>query len=269
MTIPRNRQARLNGSETIGLLRRIAGPVIRSFGHQRAPTDPFQAAFERSHGRAIFFLHIGKNAGTQIRNLCEQVQSNGEAEFVRVRHGDKFAALPKGARYFFSVRDPITRFKSGFYSRKRKGAPRLYNEWSSHEAEAFARFEHANDLAESLFDGNELGHLAWAAAQSISHTAMQQSDWFTQSGYALDQHPPLWIIRQEHFDDDFAIFLEKAGIASRLSDLDIAFDSKRAHSTDYSEIPALSSKALTNLKRWYARDFAFYNLCEAWIAQNR
>ncbi|WP_176273358.1 sulfotransferase family 2 domain-containing protein [Altererythrobacter lutimaris] len=234
-------------------------------GIRRANCDHFRAAFDRTKGEAIFFLHIGKNAGTQVRQLCEQVQAKGHAEFVRVRHGDKFSVLPDGARYFFSVRSPSARFKSGFYSRKRKGAPRLYNEWSAHEAEAFAHFEHASDLAESLFEETTRGRLAWAAAQSITHTAMQQSDWFSQYGFALELHPPIWIIRQEHFNADFDKLLERAGIALRLADLSIAQDQKLAHSTDYTATPELSAKAQNNLERWYARDFAFYNLCCDWI----
>lgn len=250
-------------------LTNVTASVLARFGYRREGLDSFKAAFDRTNGKAIFFLHIGKNAGTQIRRLYTQVEEKTDVEFVRVRHGDKYFALPQGARYFFSIRDPAARFKSGFYSRKRKGAPRLHVEWSAHEARAFEAFEHANDLAEALFDDSDQGRLAWSATQSISHTSMQQSDWFGRNGFVLDLHPPIWIIRQEHLDEDFGTFLQRANIPLRFSDLAVAQDQKSAHRTDYTDIPDLSDLAIANLKRWYARDFAFYDLCSRWMENNR
>lgn len=252
----------------LGIRNAMTSVLVRR-GYRREASYHFQQAFDRSGGKAIFFLHIGKNAGTQIRRLNTQVEERTGTPFVRIRHGDKYSSLPQGARYFFSVRDPVARFKSGFYSRKRKGAPRLHVEWSSHEEAAFMHFEHANDLAEHLFEDSVTGRLAWAAAQSITHTSMQQSDWFGKAGFFLDLHPPVWIIRQEHFNADFDMFLERAGVPLRLKDLTIARDEKAAHTTDYTGIPELSARAVAKLERWYARDLAFYELCEHWIEHNR
>ena len=128
----------------------------------------------------IYFLHIGKNAGTQIMHLCRQLEKF-DFEFVRKNHRTRKIDLPNNCKYFFSIRNPITRFVSGFYSRKRKGAPKNYIEWNIHEKYAFTQFKHANDLAESLFRKDKIGEKAAIAVNSINHLAMHQVDYFEKT----------------------------------------------------------------------------------------
>lgn len=216
--------------------------------------------------REIAFLHIGKNAGTQIMHLAQQLKPYG-LHVHQLPHSKKLYEVPPGLGYFFSIRNPVTRFKSGFYSRKRKGQPRIYAEWTRSEAKAFGQFEHANQLAEALFRSDDLGFLAAQAIQSIRHTAMQQIDWFERIGF-LDLRPPVWIIRQEDFAADFATLLRRLGLGITYGDLTPAQDATSAHSNDYSHVPALSDLAKQNLMRWYARDFVFYDLCVQWMKRN-
>ena len=215
----------------------------------------------------LVFVHIGKNAGTQIVNLLDQVSKLTSLKISKVGHHVKLAEIEPSTPYLFSIRNPVDRFKSAFYSRKRKGQPRLYSEWSEHEALAFSRFEHANDLAENLFAKDARGADAMAAIQSISHTAMHQIDWFTSTGFFLETRPPVWIIRQEEFNQDFEEFLKRANLNVRLADLTVAKDAKRAHKNDYTEVPPLTSKAESNLSLWYCRDFEFYDHCVRWMEQ--
>ena len=130
-------------------------------------------------------------------------------------------------------------------------------------------FEHANDLAECLFRNDQQGHEAAQAIESISHTSRHQIDWFQRTGHFLSLTPPLWIIRQEHFDDDFSELLKKSNIALSYSDLKVSKDAITTHKNDYTEVPKFSELAITNLKRWYARDYIFYELCESWMDNNR
>lgn len=225
----------------------------------------------RVNNPPIHFLHIGKNAGTQIKSLCDQLNtlqgrsSAGFRELIKHGHSTVLAALPDGADYFFSIREPVSRFKSGFYSRKRKGQPRLYVEWTQHEEAAFLEFPEANDLAESLFEGGALGAAAFRAIKSIRHTAQNQSDWFCMRGNFLRANPPVWIIRQEHFAADFEVFLGRAGFDIDIGKLTISSNPKTAHAFDYNGVPGLSGKAVENLRIWYAQDFQFYAACEEWI----
>lgn len=216
--------------------------------------------------RDVAFLHIGKNAGTQIMHLAQQLKPHG-IHVHQLPHTKKLYEVPPALSYFFSIRNPITRFKSGFYSRKRKGQPRIYAEWTSAEARAFGQFDHASQLAEALFRPDDVGLLAAQAIQSIRHTAMQQIDWFERIGF-IDLRPPVWIIRQENFEADFAMLLNRLGLRVTYGDLVPARDATTAHSNDYSQVPPLSDLAKENLQRWYARDFVFYDLCVEWMKRN-
>lgn len=216
--------------------------------------------------REIAFMHIGKNAGTQIMHLAQQIKGYGVHVHL-LPHTRKLCEIPPELPYFFSIRNPVTRFKSGFYSRKRKGQPRIYSEWSKPEAIAFGEFEHANDLAEALFREDEKGLRAAQAITAIRHASMQQIDWFERIGY-LDVRPPVWIIRQENFAGDFEVFLKRLKLPLAFSDLTPARDASSAHSNDYSQVPALSEIAKQNLVRWYARDVMFYEVCLDWMRRH-
>ena len=212
--------------------------------------------------RVIHFLHIGKNAGTQIKHIASQINSNSENCIIQT-HGHKIvlADLPLQSEYFFSIRQPDARFKSAFYSRKRKGQPRLYVEWSPHEREMFSIFEHANDLAEALFENSPRGHFAFCAMKTSIHF-VPQYDWFTRNGFFFKFHAPLTILRQENLAEDIEHLVSLLKLRNRISMTD---DYLLSHQNDYEGIPELSDKAKKNLKAWYVQDFLFYKHCDAWI----
>lgn len=213
--------------------------------------------------RILNFLHIGKNAGTQIRQVADQVMAeNSELQITRHPHKTHLIDLPKDTEYFFSIREPISRFRSGFYSRKRKGRPRLNVEWSPDEKIAFETFPHANDLAEALYVPGPRSVAALCAMRSISHVSAMQTDHFHRQGYFLLTRPPLAILRQDKLEDDFRDFLNRLGYRGAVS---FATESAVAHANDYSGTPDLSDKARANLVIWYAQDIVFYKMCCAWI----
>ncbi|MDB3924960.1 sulfotransferase family 2 domain-containing protein [Candidatus Pelagibacter sp.] len=210
----------------------------------------------------IAFLHIGKNAGTQVMNVAVKLKDYG-INIHKFGHNTKLSQLPHGAKYFFSVRKPEARFFSGFYSRKRKGQPRIYSEWSKHEAVAFSLFEHANDLAENLFSEDHIGREARMAIKSISHTGKQQIDWFQRCGF-IDQQPPLTIIRQEKFVSDMQRLLNLLNLDVDVTTM-ITKDNISAHRNDYTDVPPLSDLAIKNLREWYIQDCYFYEMCEDFL----
>ncbi len=213
--------------------------------------------------QVVHFIHIGKNAGTQIKRVAEALgPSDPKLRIVAHGHDVQLRHLPQEAPYFFSIRNPVTRFTSGFYNRKAKGLPVRKVDWSADEARAFATFEHASDLAEALFADGTTGQSAWAAMASLRHAGQHQSDWFLQRGAFLEVRPPVHILRVEAFESDFKTLCGKIDLSqSALPKPDKA----AARVTDYADIPALSDKAIANLEHWYARDVAFYQICAAWI----
>ena len=216
------------------------------------------------HSEKIHFLHIGKNGGVQIRHLSKQINSKQSRYHIKTHpHQVHLYDLPPNDKYFFSIRNPVNRFVSGFYSRKRKGAPRFLREWSAHETRAFKDFEHANDLAEALYEEGELGAKAFRALKSIGHCSINQADWFSRCGYFLEIRPPVFIIRQENLSEDMKEFQTRIGFDGVLEE---QTDPGLAHKFDYTGTPKLSEKAVKNLREWYWQDSTFYRQCEEWIA---
>lgn len=81
----------------------------------------------------------------------------------------------------------------------------------------------------------------------------------------MEGRRPVYIVRQEHFERDFSLFLERSRLNVKFRDLRVAKDRKRAHSFDYEEVPALTDLAKSNLELWYARDMELYGACKEWI----
>ena len=214
--------------------------------------------------RTIHFLHIGKNGGTAIGALAQRISAAGQGLRIHKHHHRvKLYDLPAGQDYIFAIRSPEARFRSGFYSRKREGRPRIHVPWSVDEAAAFAAFEHANDLAEALFEEGERGHRAIMALTSIGHCAVPQIAWFERCGFFLETRPPLAILRQSRLDDDCRALVALLGLDVEAT---LPRDPVRAHSNRYEGVPELSPRALANLRNWYSHDYAFVRMCEDHVA---
>lgn len=212
--------------------------------------------------RKIHYLHIGKTAGNQIKVVCQGIQeTNPQLQFELHTHGTHLYRLTEDTRYFFSIRHPLTRFRSAFYERKRQGRGGK-NVWSPSEAISFQEFEHAVDLAEALFDDSPRGELARGAMHSIQHIRKFHSMWFHPLGHFLKTQPPIWIIRQEMFDHDIEIFARRLGLDAAPA---TRADAYRGKIADYTDIPELSQKAKKNLERWYSADIWFYTDCVNWL----
>lgn len=231
--------------------------TIRDFGLRLArmhlPSQP--------RVRKVHFLHVGKCAGTAIKDLAAQINAlPAGPRIIPHGHARKLAELPEDAEYFFSARHPISRFKSAFSMRKRKEQPRLYREWTEGEREAFLRFPEANDLAESLFAPGPLGRQAFAAMQSIGHMHFQHIRFKVRDIFSA--RPPLCVLRQEQLSHDVGHLLRRLGVDGKAS---LPADLSRAHRSDSAQSSPLSEKALANLTTWYAADIEYYRLIDAWM----
>lgn len=214
----------------------------------------------------IAFLHIGKTGGTQIMNIFSKL-NKFNLKVIKHSHEVRLSDISIKNEYFFSIRKPEKRYMSGFYSRLRKGMPRIYVEWTEDEDYAFKSFSDANELAESIFLKNDKGKKARIAMTGIGHINSNQYDCFQNFSF-LDKRPPLFIIRQEYFQSDMKTLFDILNINLNVNDL-IENDPKVSHSNDYANIKPLSDLAIKNLNNWYARDNLFYKLCEDWIDKKK
>ena len=215
--------------------------------------------------RKVHFLHVGKCAGTAIKDLAAQINTLPDGpRIIPHGHARKLADLPTDAEYFFSARHPVSRFVSAFAMRKRKEQPRLYREWTAGEREAFLRFPEANDLAESLFAPGQVGREAFAAMQSIGHMPFQHLRFKVRD--IVGARPPLCVLRQERLSHDVGHLLRLLGIEG---DVSLPVDPARAHRSDSAQARPLSEKAIANLTTWYAVDIEYYRLIDAWMDEQQ
>lgn len=202
----------------------------------------------------IYFLHVGKCAGTSISYILKNTNLSNYNNFffLKMSHNIKLKNLEPDAKYIINCRNPIDRFVSGFYSRKRKGKKGL-SEWSKDERSSFNFFDDANMLAEAISSlDKETKKKANFAMNSISHINNHFCTWL--SSQDLERRPPMFIFQQEELSSDIELFLEKFNIEKNLKFLNV-----NKHKFNYKNTSTLSDVAKQNLKRWYEKDFDLYN----------
>jgi hypothetical protein len=213
-------------------------------------------------------LHIGKTGGSAVKyalTLDDTIIGTRETETCQIRlhgHTARLRHMPKGEWVVFFLRDPITRFVSGFYSRKREGLPRHHFPWSPDEAIAFERFSTPNELAAALSsDEHEIAQAAVKAMQSIVHVNSSYWDWFESESYFLSRLPDMLFVGfQESLAADFDALKAKLSLpaAAQLPAGDV-----EAHRSPRDVDRALDEAAIRNLNEWYAKDFELLALCRA------
>ncbi len=210
----------------------------------------------------IHYLEVAAFPGVHVDALIREINRASDImKIVMHGYGSHIRDLPQGDEYVFSIRNPVSRFVSAFYDRKQaiRTAP---SDATPHERQAYADFEHANDLAESLFERGRAGDKAFGAMKSIRGVAVNQSDSFTGAGNFLAVTPPLFIIRQENYVDDFRFLEDLIGLR-RLIGAGHYAEKPQHHGDEI--IPGLSKKARKNLHEWFLHDLEFYGMCDAWI----
>ncbi len=202
----------------------------------------------------VHFLHVGKTGGSAVKAALRPVATVGPNRLDLHGHDFTLEQVAPDERFFFAIRDPVKRFVSAFYSRRRGGAPPSRAPWSRAEEAAFARFTTANDLAEQL----DSEPAARAAMNEIVHIRSHYSAWFGSPEQLLARRDSLLaVLRTEHLDDDFARLLDRLGLTGRAT----LPDDHRAHPGPAGVDRSLSDRAVVNLRDWYADDAAFLDVC--------
>lgn len=257
-------------AKPVRAMRRIGIPVpSRSVGvgsrSNQGQIIPPREGVPRAH-----FLHIGKTGGTAVRAVLEPLVESGP--FSLDLHGHRFtlAKVPDEELFFFSLRDPVERFVSGFSSRQREGRPRHYRPWRPKEKLAFDRFKTANALALALTsDNTDERQAAEQAMRSVRHLESVWR-WFGDIEAFRAREPFLLkVLFIDRLDEDFADLVEKLGLQSFhpvLPHDDLARNRAPSNPTPLDDL------AVANLRRWYARDYEFLEKCrnlEAKRAESR
>jgi hypothetical protein len=217
----------------------------------------------------VHLLHVSKAGGTSLRTAILQAQELAGGELlspwgpVWTHRGHSFGLqdVPRDDKAIFALRDPITRFVSGFFSRQRKGAPRYFREWSDEERQAFAWFSTPEELADALADSDrEARRRAEFAMDSIRQLKRPLTKWTGSPRYLrkhLDQ--VLYIARQETLDEDWERLKELLEVPRSIM---LPQDDTAAHRTSYPREVVISRRGQDALRDWYAPDFEVLEIAE-------
>lgn len=211
----------------------------------------------------VHFLHIGKTGGTALVHAIK-ASVPGSRDIRLHGHAVRLPDIPVGEKVFFCLRDPITRYVSGFYSRLRKGRPRYQGAWTEGEAVAFARFDTAASLARSLFSHDQvLSAAAHDAMREIGHVKTSIWDWLISPTYLRSRASDIaFIAQQEWLADDASELAEML----RLEPLHLPDDDVDAHRNPAHFDRTLCRQSEDNIRRWYGNDFYAIEVCRE-IAQ--
>ena len=232
--------------------------------------------------KTIHFLHIGKTGGSAVKealkrgikeqdiysktkklkdNTLLEIKDLSEQydQIILHGHGTTLKEIPESDWFFFCIRDPLSRFVSGFYSRQRQGKPRYNIPWNAKEERAFRHFETANDLAEALSSSSQtVRNRAEQAMQNIRHVKTSISKWIIDPTYFEKRKENLLcILEQRTLEKDFEKMLQKIHYNRQLN---LSNDKKITHQANPSKTnTTLSELALQNLNNHYAEDIKIYN----------
>lgn len=214
----------------------------------------------------LHFLHVAKTGGTAIKRALRRA-GLPETPYGPIRlpdpgapHKLRMGDVPPDDYMFFCVRDPITRFLSGFYSRLNKGQPRYHSEWTEAERIAFEAFPTPQRLAVALAsrdDGER--ELAESAMQGIRHLRFMQRAIGAPAQLEARLDHVVYIGRQETLDADWQQIRSLLRLPERAR---LPQGPVRAHRRDPSLDTSLDEAALQALRDWYAGDYELLAFCD-------
>lgn len=210
--------------------------------------------------KTAHFLHIRKTGGTAVKAAFAPHAISGHFGILLHPHDVTLRHIPQKDGVFFFLRDPLSRFVSGFYSRQRQGKPRYYRPWSPQEAQAFSRFDSPNALGLALASRNADERAeAEQAMRDIRHVNSSYWDWFESEAYLRSRQADVFFVgTQERLNADFDCLRQKLGFPA----LELPTDEMRAHRSPPSLNRALDAAAAAALREWYAEDYRFVRLCQ-------
>jgi hypothetical protein len=219
---------------------------------------------------AVHFIHVSKAGGTALRYAIRAARLDAggrlESPWGDVwghDHRFRFADVGRGDKVVLPLRDPISRFLSGYYSRLRKGAPRHFSDWTEAEARSFEWFPTPQALADALAEpSGELRSRAEFAMRSVWHLNRPMTFWTGKPSYVrrhIDK--VLYVARQETLDEDWEKLKELLDLPR---DQMLPADADVAHRTQYTadDDRTISEPGLHALRAWYADDYEVLEMAD-------
>ena len=212
----------------------------------------------------IRFLHISKTGGSTLKVYIKAFSAaHPDVKIKKFNHGTTLKEActnePDAVIAFF-VREPISRFTSGFYSRMREGLPSHHRAWTPAEKRTFAQFKTPNELAEALSSWNPLRRIAaHRGMKAIAHIRRTYKSVLGSVEFLEKNRDRIgFILRQDYYDADFAKMIQVLGLDP---DIPMPTDESLTHKAPSGEDRRISDKARANLTKWLRDDYPVYEWC--------
>ena len=210
------------------------------------------------------FLHIGKTAGSSIRQLIRLSADQGYNPPTIFGHAARLPPILREhprIRIGFVIRDPIERTISGFQSRLRQGRPTNDSLWSVEEAAAFAFFTDAASFLSALVSDTDerMKSAALFAEKSIKHVARNYVLHLKDVDFLKRQRERIFFCRPiDEVSTSLHQLFEPCGIPREFVEQHYRPAHVGGGSTE--RIPAsLESSILDDLKRHFATEYEIYD----------
>lgn len=214
----------------------------------------------------VHFLHISKTGGTALKHALRKQRAGRGFHAVFHPHEVTLRDIPCGEKVVFFLRNPSTRFVSGFLSRRQQGRPRYNVPWNPAERDAFGRFDSPEALALAL-SAEDAGarEAAKAAMHGIRLINDAYSHWLGGEQYLQKRQGDIFFVGfQETLQQDFERLRDALGFSPAL---ELPTDPVMAHRGTEEAGRVLTGHAQQNIVHWYRDDVRLLTHCrECWEA---
>ena len=155
----------------------------------------------------FYYVHPTKTGGTFLANILE----NSSLNIYKDRHELKMYHIPANSSVIISIRDPIKRFESSFYSllHKRKNLQSKRKTYTERWKKFYSLYPDINSYVQALkYNKRKTLENSFALNDHVGRFS-NYSYWLKSSDYIkkLDQSK-LSILRVEFLNDDIELFFE-------------------------------------------------------------
>lgn len=243
---------------------KFARRIERKFNN--AIRVPLTARLVWGRRTPVHILHIPKTGGTAIRESLNpdrigRKETSSHVIFFR-NHEVHLDHVPNGHKIVFGLRDPVERFISAFWDRKRGGRFHKKRLDKIDERNSFEHFETPGQLAAALSSADpEMRRLAAFAMDSIVHIKSPISDWLISEAYVRSrQEDILYVYEQHSLENDF---LEIKKLLSLPDNMSLPRDDVQANRLESRYNRKLDLIGEANIRALYRQDYALIDLCRA------
>jgi len=210
--------------------------------------------------RVVHMLHIGKTGGTALKHALRDCPAPASLQLTLHGHFVPLSAIPQRDEVFFFLRDPVSRYVSGFNSRLREGRPGHIRPWTPGERRAFERFGTPDELARALSaEDRKVVTDARTAMGRIGHVRWPLTRWLRDADLLRERRDRIVLIGAvETLEADFERLKAALGLPATCR-LPAAEDA--AHRAPSDGSTALSDAAVMNLREWYRTDYELIDAC--------